>query len=165
MSWIYLAGWFDGEGGCIHFVKQSQKPVLSLGNTDIKVMQQIQKLFHSHNMYCEITTDLRSVRLKNYKDFYRIVISKYTDVLRILTYMQPYLITKYDESVIAINIINQMGHRILRGKWTPEDNCKLTELWIEHRSVKSCVDIMGRSRPAIENQVERLQLRKMYPRK
>lgn len=158
ITWQYLAGWFDGEG-TVHFSKQQRYYLLSFPNTDLKVMQEIQRFFHKEGIETNITS--YQPKKGNYKLIYRITIAIQRDVLKILSYFKEYCITKKEDVEKAwIYETEIRGRAIEYQKWTEEDNAVIDKNYhAQPGDVMKCARILNRSFASVENQIERRNLR------
>jgi len=139
MNIAYVAGFFDGEG-CVNFAscRKSLFPRVLITNTDIDILQRIQKRFGGD-------INPLSLRKENWKQGYSLRIS-WSKAVEFLSEIYPYLFVKaaQAETVFAWDAIRLgSGKKTLQQKEDYKDSCDLLYRrmrWLNQKGNKDTVD-------------------------
>jgi hypothetical protein len=156
MNWDYIAGLFDGEG-CVHFIKKSKRYKLDISNTDEKTIDSVLTFLRKN-----ISENIKkySYTPYGYKTIFRIVIINQKDVINFCEYLSMRCITKKYQLEEALNYeINTYHTR--RKRWSNEEKDYVINNYKKRGDVIKISKELNRTWASVENEVERLNLRKI----
>lgn len=105
----WLAGIIDGEGSIGLTFSKTYKPQLQLENTNLAMMEKVCSVLAAMSIGTRTVTNVKNqTRNPKWKLSYRICVAKQSDLLVLLTALEPYLVAKKPQ---ALRLLEWLHYR------------------------------------------------------